>query len=45
MRPPGLRTRKASANTAALSTDRLITQFEITTSMVFAGSGTDSMVP
>jgi hypothetical protein len=32
-------------NTAGLSVDRLITQLEITTSMVFAGSGMASMVP
>ncbi len=45
MRPPGLRTRKVSANTAGLSVERLITQLEITTSMVLAGSGIASMVP
>jgi hypothetical protein len=42
---PGLRTRKVSANTAGLSTDRLITQLEITTSTVSAGSGICSMWP
>lgn len=45
MRPPGTRTRKVSANTTGLSTDRLITQLEITTSVVWAGSGMASMVP
>jgi hypothetical protein len=44
-RPPGLRTRKVSANTAGLSTDRLTTQLEITTSTVAAGSGMASMWP
>ena len=45
MRPPGLSTRNVSANTAGLSTDKLITQLEITTSIVFAGNGMASMVP
>jgi len=44
-RPPGFRTRNVSANTASLSTGRLITQLEITTSTVFAGSGMLSIVP
>jgi hypothetical protein len=45
MRPPGLSTRKVSANTAGLSTDRLTTQFEMTTSTVAAGSGICSIWP
>jgi hypothetical protein len=45
MRPPGLRTRKASANTAGLSVDRLMTQLEMTTSTVLAGRGMASMWP
>ena len=44
-RPPGTRTRKASRSTAALSGERLTTQFEITTSTVSAGSGISSMCP
>jgi hypothetical protein len=40
MRPPGLSTRAISASTAALSVERLMTQFEITTSTESAGSGT-----
>ncbi len=43
--PPGLSTRKASAKTWRLSTDRLMTQFEMITSTVLAGSGISSMVP
>ena len=34
-----------SVRTLALSVDRLITQFEITTSTDSAGSGTSSMIP
>jgi hypothetical protein len=45
MRPPGVSTRYISASTAGLSTDRLITQLEITTSTAASGSGTSSMVP
>lgn len=45
IRPPGLRTGKVFTETAGLSTDRLITQFEMTTSTVFAGSGIASMMP
>jgi hypothetical protein len=40
-----LRTRKVSANTAALSTDRLTTQLEMTTSTVAAGRGMASIWP
>ena len=42
-RPPGLSTRNASRSTCALSPDRLITQLEMITSTVLAGSGIDSM--
>ena len=45
MRPPGLSTRKVSANTAGLSTDRLTTQLEMTTSTVSAGRGMASIWP
>ena len=45
MRPPGLRTRAISVSTAGLSTDRLMTQLEITTSTEFAGSGICSITP
>ena len=45
IRPPGRRTRNVSANTTGLSTDRLITQLEMTTSMVLAGNGMASTVP
>jgi len=41
--PPGLRTRNISLITAGLSVDRLITQFEIITSMDSAGSGMSSI--
>ena len=44
-RPPGFRTRAISASTAALSVERLITQFEMTTSTDSAGSGTSSITP
>jgi hypothetical protein len=44
-RPPGLRTRKASRNTCALSGTRLITQFEITTSAVLSAIGRCSSSP
>ena len=45
IRPPGLSTRAISVSTAALSTERLITQFEITTSTESAGSGISSITP
>ena len=45
MRPPGLSTRAISVSTAALSTDKLMTQFEITTSTESAGSGICSITP
>src|SRR5229473_1979767 len=44
-RPPGRRTRNASLMTAPLSSARLMTQFEITTSTDASGRGTFSMVP
>src|SRR5260370_19993605 len=44
-RPPGRSTRNASMMTAPLSSARLMTQFEITTSTDSFGSGTLSMVP
>ena len=44
-RPPGVRTRKIEVNTAGLSTDKLITQLEITTSTLPSGSGMSSMFP
>ena len=44
-RPPGASTRNISAKTADLSTARLITQFEITTSTDPSDSGKSSMVP
>ena len=37
IRPPGLSTRAISVSTAALSIERLITQFEITTSTESGG--------
>src|SRR6267142_2867468 len=43
--PPGRRTRNASVITAPLSSARLITQFEITTSIEASGSGTLSIEP
>src|SRR5574341_1030486 len=43
MRPPGVSTRCISASTAGLSTDRLITQLEVTTSTVSAGGGADAL--
>ena len=43
--PAGLRTRKASANTAGLSADRLTTQLETITSTVVAGRGMASIRP
>ena len=39
IRPPGLSTRAISVSTAGLSVERLITQFEMTTSTESAGSG------
>ena len=45
IRPPGLSTRAISVSTAGLSTERLITQFEITTSTESAGSGICSITP
>nr|WP_246266984.1 hypothetical protein [Nonomuraea typhae] len=44
-RPLGRGTRKASAGTAALSPDRLITQVEMTTSTERGGRGMASIVP
>ena len=44
-RPPGLRTRNASRNTAFLSGDRFTTQLEITTSTVLSERGMSSIVP
>src|SRR5678810_406104 len=44
-RPLGLSTRNASRRTASLSTDRLITQFEMMTSTDWSGSGIASIVP
>src|SRR6266851_219401 len=44
-RPPGRKTRNASLMTAPLSSARLMTQFEITTSTDASGRGTFSMVP
>ena len=44
-RPPGLSTRAISRSTCALSVERLMTQFEITTSTLSAGSGTFSISP
>ena len=44
-RPPGFSTRNASASTRSLSVDRLITQFEMTTSTEQSGSGTRSISP
>jgi SAM-dependent methyltransferase len=41
IRPPGVNTRNISANTADLSVERLMTQFEMTTSTVSAGRGMD----
>ena len=45
IRPPGLSARNASRNTWSLCGERLITQFEITTSTESAGSGTCSITP
>ena len=45
IRPPGLSTRAISVSTAGLSVERLITQFEITTSTESAGSGISSITP
>jgi hypothetical protein len=42
-RPPGRSTRAASRMTAGLSAERLMTQFEITTSTDASGSGSSSM--
>src|SRR6266852_8039627 len=44
-RPPGLSTRNASRNTASLSAERLITQFEIITSTELSGNGICSISP
>ena len=44
-RPPGLSTRKVSRNTRSLSAERLITQFEITTSTELSGNGMFSISP
>ena len=44
-RPPGLRTRCASRRTRGLSTDRLMTQFEMITSTDWSGRGMPSMSP
>ena len=44
-RPPGLSTRAASRRTRGLSVERLMTQFDRTTSTVSAGSGMSSMCP
>src|SRR5579872_1249671 len=44
-RPPGFSTRAISVSTAALAVERLITQFEITTSTESAGSGICSIIP
>ena len=44
-RPPGRSTRNASWITAALSSARLITQLEMTTSTDASGSGMASMDP
>jgi hypothetical protein len=41
-RPPGFRTRNLSRKTASLSTERLITQFEMITSTDRSGSGITS---
>ena len=43
--PPGLSTRAISVSTAALSVERLMTQFEITTSTESAGNGICSIIP
>ena len=45
IRPPGLSTRAISVSTAGLSIERLITQFEMTTSTESAGSGICSITP
>src|SRR5207302_6944813 len=44
-RPPGLSTRNASPSTRRLSAERLITQFEMTTSTEASGSGMFSISP
>src|SRR5216683_2710599 len=44
-RPPGLSTRNASRNTASLSAERLITQFEMITSTELSGNGMCSISP
>src|SRR5262245_49310495 len=44
-RPPGRRTRAISRKTRGLSVERLITQFETTTSTLSAGSGIASISP
>ena len=44
-RPPGRRTRAASRSTCGLSPDRLMTQFEMTTSTDSSGSGIASISP
>jgi hypothetical protein len=45
MRPPGRTTRAISVSTAALSVERLMTQLDMTTSTLLAGSGICSMTP
>ena len=45
IRPPGLSTRKISANTAGLSGERLTTQFETTQSTEPVATGSASMRP
>jgi hypothetical protein len=44
-RPPGFKTRNASASTRRLSAERLITQFEMITSTAASGKGMCSMSP
>src|SRR5436305_5494993 len=44
-RPPGESTRYASRNTCPLSADKLITQFEMTTSTALSGNGIFSITP
>ena len=44
MRPPGLSTRTISLKTCGLSGDRLMTQFEMITSMLLSSTGSSSKV-
>jgi hypothetical protein len=44
-RPPGFNTRNASRSTASLSLERLMTQFEMMTSIELSGKGIASIVP